>query len=246
MNFERLQAKAARESFAETATAENERPRQVAVPNGTSGKPNRDCLGSARDEQFITSVQPAQNLPYCIGLDFYEEAETLRADLEKRLSSSIGLDAKTNPLTYCYANDSYRCLTARAHQIFNQEVMLKFLDRMRGWGKEALGTLHASTPHVRIYIKGCCRAILRDDVGVKAHYLFSLTRGARGKESQVKILVGPISEGNSRFSVNRILNTSLGFNRLLIHDVAQPYGISDPRSSMNPLEGTIFLDGYLW
>jgi hypothetical protein len=44
----------------------------------------------------------------------------------------------------------------------------------------------------------------------------------------------------------KLMSAKLEFNDLLVHDVSQPYGIEVGKASMDPGEGAVFLDGYLW
>lgn len=165
---------------------------------------------------------------------------------------SVGHDPADNVLAYSEVENAHKFMAATADQIFSQEVMLAFLHRLRTWAGETLGVAHASSPQVQVYVKGCWRSIMRDDVRAKWHYLFSLTPQSRGcgtETNPVKILSEPPSKGKLRslISFGRITTAQLEFNQLLVHEAGKPYGIEENlKCSERPFEGSVFLDGYLW
>jgi hypothetical protein len=86
-----------------------------------------------------------------------------------------------------------------------------------------------------------------DDINVKWHYILSLTRNSKHSR-KIRILSDPGAEAShgKRVMIGKLVSTTLNFNELLVHAASHPYGIADAAASMDPLEGAIFLDGYLW
>jgi hypothetical protein len=53
-------------------------------------------------------------------------------------------------------------------------------------------------------------------------------------------------QGSSRLGFDQLISSRLWFNELIVHTTRSAYGIEVGRTSMSPLEGAVFLDGYLW
>jgi Family of unknown function (DUF6065) len=205
-------------------------------------------LNRPQPENLPLATQDILGAPFHIESDFFGQAEALRAQFEKQASSGGALETGENPFRYMYMENAYQCITASADHVFTQDVLLTFVDRLRAWAREKLGASHASSPRIRIYVNGSRRVVVRDDINVKWHYLFSLTRSPSRKAARMKILLEstPGRTGSRLLNVGRIVSASLDFNQLLVHDVKMAYGIDAPKASMNPQEGNIILDGYLW
>jgi hypothetical protein len=166
----------------------------------------------------------------------------MREQLETQLATAGGL-ATGNPFSFLLATSEYQCIAASADRILDTNLLLRFTKSVRTWGQRTLGTSHASTPRLTIYIQGCWRNVIPDEVGAKWHYMLCLTPGRKGRIGRVKICRVTAEEG---YNARHVWSEQLGFNELLLHLASQPYGIADLKVSRNPLEGLIFLDGYLW
>jgi hypothetical protein len=152
-------------------------------------------------------------------------------------------------LSYKHCPHAFQFMTADANRIFTQDLLLGLLDRLRTWAKQNVSAQHASTPFVRVYVDGCMRSVMRDDIKAKWHYLLSLTQTSKDRHARVNVVVDSIHERtNSGITIGagKLMSAKLEFNDLLVHDVSQPYGIEAGKTSMDPGEGAVFLDGYLW
>lgn len=177
---------------------------------------------------------------------FYSKAEILRAELEKAMLGEHGRNACMTPLSYVYYRDAYQFLTAGAERCFSEEVVADLIETLQQWADNVLGASHVSTPQVRVYIRGCSRKLLRDDVTMPWHFLLSLTsHQSSRKSSQIRIL-RENTQGNGSFRFRRVLSSFPVFNQLLVHSAREPYSVDGMQTSMNPLEGMVFLDGYMW
>lgn len=180
---------------------------------------------------------------------FYEQAVALRSEFEAKIGLALHAQPAAPLLSYTYWPDAFQCLTASADEIFTRDLRLGFLDRLRSWALENIAMQHASSPFVRVYVDGCARAVVCDNVKAKWHYLLCLTQSSKARSARVKVIVESIREsanGGIAIGAGRLLSAKLEFNDLLVHEVLQPYGIEVSKTSMNPVEGAIFLDGYLW
>jgi len=177
---------------------------------------------------------------------FYEMTEALRDQFEKKVSP--GKASGLTSLVYAYCHNAYQFLTASADDIFEAKTLAHLMDAIQGWANKTLGVSHISTPQVRVYVQGCSRRLLRDDIGVQWHYLFSLTRNLNGKHrSQIKLLGGSnAANGHGDVHIDQLVRLPLEFNQLLVHQAANSYSIEPRSSSMNPIDGVVLLDGYLW
>lgn len=179
--------------------------------------------------------------------DFYEMADTLRAQFEEQISAATGQNGSMTPLIYAFCRDAFQFLTASADRLFAGDILENLIDRLRAWANEAVGTSSVSTPQVRVYINGCRRHLLRDDCSARWHYMLSLTRQPK-KGGWVKILAGGVPKETTRYSIgiDRTLSLQLKFNQLLVHNTSSAYSVEPAKTSMNPCDGAIFVDGYLW
>jgi hypothetical protein len=187
------------------------------------------------------------NTPFLIQSDFYDQASRLRTQFDRMFSTLAPTDPSANPLVYAYSQDAYQFLSASADRVFSADLVFGLLSRLRAWATESVGATHASTPRVQIYIGGSHRHVARDDVDVRWHYLISLTQSAR-RTRHINLVVESGHHGaqGAGTSVSRLAKIQLKFNELLVHDARQPYGVELAKGSVNPLEGMVLLDGYVW
>jgi hypothetical protein len=178
--------------------------------------------------------------------NFFGEAELLRTQFEARVVGSACL-ADLNPFNYLAATSQYQCIVARAEHIFSEELFLAFMNHLRAWALRRLSASHASTPRLSIYVHGCWRELLRDEGPPKWHYLLCLTRTKR-RVKPVGVLCEPPTRelGDTRSARRWLWSTPLKFNQILLHLTSQPYGIEEAKTSLDPLENMVLLDGYLW
>lgn len=190
-------------------------------------------------EQKDNSRQPSIFLE----TEFYEKANALRAEFDEKLLKAADINAGATPLAYVYSEKKCQFLSASAEQVFTHAILNDLIDRISTWSSKQLGTLHVSTPQIRLFLAGCKRHLLRDDIRVQWHYLLSLSlKWPRG--SYFKVL--PSGNRNSRFEIAQMLKSELAFNQFVVHSVEDAYGIDFSGKTMNPVHGIVLLDGYLW
>ena len=78
--------------------------------------------------------------------------------------------------------------------------------------------------------------------------MLSICRNRKSSAGHIKLLAPDSSKDGIQRSVRvgRITNIRLDFNQLLVHSTGASYSIESPKNSMNPLDGVVFLDGYMW
>jgi hypothetical protein len=193
------------------------------------------------------SLPPASALFY-LESNFCNTAGKLRAEFETHMvAPNNGSDGLTQ-LTYAFCEDSYQFLTASADHIFSRAILEDLIEKLALWSKNALGVSCVSTPQLRVYINGCGREMLQDSISADWHYMLSLTVGTRHKSNRIKLIKenGTNRRNGGPVHVHRIAELQLEFNQLLVHGTSDAYSIELAKTSMNPKDAVIFLDGYLW
>lgn len=175
-------------------------------------------------------------------------AGALRSQFEGQISSASTASAGLTPFGFAFIENRYQFLTASAERLFSQDLLEDFVERLRTWAETAVGTSHVSTPQTRVYLGGCSRKLLRDDVTAPWHYLLSLSRtGPRQRCGLVNVLTPSNVDGTTEnVIVNRAVRTKMTFNQLVVHDTRCAYAVDPVNNSANVLDGVVLLDGYLW
>jgi hypothetical protein len=190
---------------------------------------------------------PETKPPFRLQTDFFPKAEILWAQFEKHLKDAGKTSDGLTPLLYAFCKNTYQFLTASADRVFSRELLEEFTGVLRKWANVTHGFSNVSTPQVRVYIAGCKRDLLRDDSEVNSHYILWLGRNGTKKSSRIKLVTKQGAEGlmDGSPTIERVFTLQLAFNQLLVHDARDPYAI-ESGSATDPLEGSVFLDGYLW
>jgi hypothetical protein len=185
--------------------------------------------------------------PLYVETNFYKRAEDLRTQFEQKISAAQSNGGLT-PFGYAFDPDKFQCLMASAERIFARDVLEDLMKQLCSWASGSLGASHASTPQARVYINGCKRSLLRDDTSARWHYALSITRNVGRRRSAVVKIVTETRPGKraQEFRIDRVLSVELQFNQLLVHQSNNPYAVEVGKASMNPLDGAVLLDGYMW
>jgi hypothetical protein len=185
--------------------------------------------------------------PFLTEREFYPNADDLWLQIEEAVSSASASNGGITPFTYAFVPGIYQFLTVGGGEIFTPGLLQDFIDELSSFAREKLNLHNVSTPQLRLYIKGCSRPLVRDDVEAGWHYILCLTPPSRRRSMQVNIAGPAVQSGKSPLlTLQRVLRFQLEFNQLLVTNAEYPYGIETRTSSMNPLEGLMFLDGYIW
>lgn len=194
---------------------------------------------------FATSE--AARAPFLTEMEFYSNADELWLQIEEAILSASTSNGGITPFTYAFVPGIYQFLTGGGGEIFTPDLLQDFIDKLSSLAREKLNLQNVSTPQLRLYIKGCSRTLVRDDVEAGWHYIFCLTPPARRRSMQVNIAGQAVQSGTSPLlTLQRVLRFQLEFNQLLVTNAEYLYSIETRSSSMNPLEGCLFLDGYIW
>jgi hypothetical protein len=175
--------------------------------------------------------------------DFYERAKELRMQFEQACKKAS--ESSATLLSYLHQDEIGQMLTVGGEQVFGGDLIEHFIAALGDWSAKSIHANHVSTPQLRVFISGCRRELVRDQVNVRWHYILSLTEDSHGLCVPIKLLAKK-PEPRRGVSLNSVLYFKLKFNQLLIHDSAAPYAILPGRLSMNPLQAIVLADGYLW
>jgi hypothetical protein len=185
--------------------------------------------------------------PFMVEREFYSHAQTFWLQIEEAILSASESNNGITPFAYAFVPGIYQFLTVGGGEIFTPDILQDFIDKLSSLAREKLNLQHVSTPQLRLYVKGCSRSIVRDDIHAGWHYIFCLTPPARRRSMQVRIAGQAVQNGKvPLLTLQRVIRFQLEFNQLLITNTEYPYSIDTGSSSMNPLEGCLFLDGYIW
>ena len=191
---------------------------------------------------------PSPQSSFYLDNNFFPAADVLWAQFERLMSMSVPANNSLTPLSYAFCHNAYQFLTAGVERVFEPDVLDDLIAALRAWGSRVLGTSHVSTPQFRVYINGCSRKLLCDDVSAPWHYALSLTKSLPPRKTgPVNLLTESVSsQARQDFAIRKLTNSHLSFNQLQVHKTSNPYSIDGATTSMNPLEGVVFLDGYFW
>lgn len=190
---------------------------------------HRQAAAAVEDESFFHIVP-----------NFYPQIGLLNEQFEKQLVDSVETNAGMTPFVYAFCPDRYQFLTASAERIFTQDGLEDLIKALRVWANDKLGTSRVSTPHARVYLNGCWRRLVRDDIEAFWHYILPLRPVSHGR---LMLLTG---NSNGSAGTNRLVRSRLILNELLVHRAREPYRVEHLSRSFNPLDRTVFLDGYFW
>lgn len=180
--------------------------------------------------------------------DFYKMAATLRAQFQDQVRGARETSTGLTPFSYAFCENAYQFLTASAERVFAPEALEALIEGIRSWAGSTLGTRRVSTPQIRVFVSGCRRNLLRDDIAPPWRYSLSLTRAAgRRKIVRMTVVTEDLSgKTPEQMRIENVLSSNMEFNQWLVHETKSAYSIEVTAKSMNPLEGAVFLDGYLW
>ena len=174
---------------------------------------------------------------------FFQQALALRLEFEQQIIAARDLNGGLTQLAFAFCDNSYQFLTASGERLFSTELLDLVIGTLREWASKSLGLTHISSPQARVYVGGCSRKLLRDDFTAPWHYVLYLGN----RPGTIRLLSGRVSnKSENDLTVHTINKLRLAFNDLLVHPTSDAYSVDVARSSMNPIDGGLFLDGYLW
>lgn len=177
--------------------------------------------------------------------NFFGRTEDLRAQFDERMAR-LPINSGMTPFFYAFGIGTYHFLTASVERVFHQESIDCLEDKIRYWATNNLGASQTSTPQIRIYVGGCRRNFARDNVEHPWHYMLGLSSIGREKLGCVRVLLKEDDGATRNKMVGELLRVNLELNQLLVHSTTYPYSIETSTLSMNPSDGLVLLDGYLW
>jgi hypothetical protein len=203
-----------------------------------------------RGLRSASAAKPAagiSNSGFFIESNFYPAAPLLRERFERQLHLVTEAEAGITDFKYTFSVGAYQFLTAAVDNFLSGDELHGFIDSLRAWAAGILGTSHVSTPQARMFLAGCERKTLKDEVAASWHYIFSLTRErSPARNSIVTVVSNGPRQAQLKSRINEMFALQLPFNQLLVHRTDDPYRIDFRGRSMDPREGLLLLDGYFW
>ncbi len=201
---------------------------------------NRESQTNALREGVGTATTSSSE--FYFSPSFLVIASKLRAQFESRISECAS--GATTPFSFAFRQGAYAFLCSSAERVFAEQDVAALLDALASWSLATLGPCRISTPQARLYMGGCWRSLARDQIAAKWRYQLSLTMCPRlQKNGGTRVLLH--TERSSPYLQN-VLNFPFEFNRLLVHRCQSPYSVVLPKVGIDPREGTLLLEGYLW
>jgi len=176
---------------------------------------------------------------------FSHDAIVLRRQVDERLLAFDGSSSGSG-LCYSYSRDKYAYLTARGEEFIEADPLQQLIEDLRQWGAVTLETTHVSTPSLNIFVGNCERRLLLDKVSARFHYFLCLTSTARKAGTKIALQAPSRRIPRSPISVSRLSSYKVSFNMLLVHSCAFAYSIAGRRWSLDPRDGVVLLDGFMW
>jgi hypothetical protein len=174
--------------------------------------------------------------------NFFDGATAMRGHFEQAIVDSA-VNGGVTPFNFAFCSGVYQFLTSSAERVFPSDLTEAFAQAVRSWAAEVESVSGSSTPQVRIYMGGCNRKLAQDNVSQPWHYILGLSIGIRSRASELRVLRRNNDDGSSD---HEAILLPFNFNRLIIHRATYPYSIKSGARSMDPADGLVFLDGYLW
>jgi SagB-type dehydrogenase family enzyme len=211
-----------------------------------SKSPMSDCRTGTEPRR--RSPIPMAESQILLQREFFEKAMSLRNEFEERFLSKQR--EGVTPFTYAFCEDRYQLLTADAESLFADDTLQAFLSRLGEWVSGTLSLHQISRPQVRVYIRGCSRSFVKDEINACWHFMLPFTPLSRKRlgSNRAQIVIQTQSGPSNGSGANRdtLVHADLEFNCLLVHAVRNAYKIAPRLDSMNPMSGLAFIDGYFW
>jgi len=224
-------------------------PRRISAIETVS-----EMCGTREASETRMTTYPQQNqkpesrpTSFYVQSNFCAEINALRRQFDNSITGSLQTNQSPIALTYAFRQDGYQFLTASSERLLATDTVEHLMDQLRAWADATVGSSHVSTPQARVFISGCRRDFARDNVTAQWHYILSLTPTDKKRLLSVELVSRQVlSADDGQSSIDEVVSLTLEFNQLLIHCASDAYAIKPTKTSMNPLDGGVFLDGYLW
>lgn len=172
--------------------------------------------------------------------EFYETASLLRQTLDSSgLLDTVEYAASVETMGHLFKRSAHA-----AAEVFDEQILHNFVGQVRKWVSTTLGCAHVSSPALWVYGPGCWRAVVKDSVKAKQHYIYSLCRPS--KSHNQAIVFGRTVGVGGDWRLLTMEEAPLSFNKLLVHDVAIPYGFPKVSRRCAIADGIVVFDGYVW
>jgi hypothetical protein len=185
--------------------------------------------------------------------DFFEAAEAMRAVFDERFGRARPHGPESFTWDYWHVPGQYTYLRTFGDRYFPEPLTKSFLERLKAWGREALGCGAITPPWLSYYVEGCVQELHADVPHGPWAYVFSLTRwegrGFRGGETELlrpELLdfwrgFDPDAGLETRHMVDRI---PAEFNQLTVFDARIPHAVRAIHGMHDPMDSRVVLHGW--
>jgi hypothetical protein len=177
--------------------------------------------------------------------NFYEMADKMRVQFDEEVRDAAQRNLGMTGFSYAFCDESFEFLTASAERMFSSDILQSLIEKIRCWAEPALKTTYVSMPQTRVYIRGCHRSLVRDDIHSPWRYCLSLSHN-QGKHTAGFMTIERSHSPGGGSSPEAAVTATLEFNQFVVHQTSSAYSIETRCKSMNPLDAAVYLDGYLW
>lgn len=179
---------------------------------------------------------------------FYPELAALQTAFSRHAERLGDPQSTVPPLVYSFTPDGPRSLIASPVGGFWDPPVLAFMDHLQAWAGDHLSSLHISTPNLTVFLEGMGRLPSRDLVKGRWHYLYccSPNPDTVAVVSVNRAAAESDPKHNAFIDLELVDQVRIGPGDLLVHGAQSEYAIDPLKTSMNPANALVFLNGYLW
>jgi len=173
--------------------------------------------------------------------------ERLNHDIDRLLAAPVETAYRESELSYVYI-ENLLCVLTSDSMVFAPTTLASFKAEMGKLISLESGRPMSSSPHVRIFVNGSFRAWGKDDVPEGLHYVVVIAKPTgRGSRLPTIDLELPNNQNETAVKVSRrVAKIDLVAGRVIVHSTRLQYKVSVENSSVDPHDGLILVDGYIW
>jgi hypothetical protein len=191
------------------------------------------------------SATPALRNGVTIVNEFFAQAPEMRAALDSKFHAADFAQI----WNFRTSRAGFFFLDSEPFRLLPSDLVQAFVDRMRAWATDTLGTSSVTPPVLTALIDGCERWPAVEPNAGKYGYVFSLTNWSKKRFSGGEVIVAQSSSSDTknRFFAGAQMERLFGLelNQLLVFDAHLGRGTRLLRGARTPFEGSVSLEGYI-
>jgi Family of unknown function (DUF6065) len=191
------------------------------------------------------SATPALRNGVTIVNEFFAQAPEMRGALDSKFHAADFAQI----WNFRTSRAGFFFLDSEPFRLLPSDLVQAFVDRMRAWATDTLGTSSVTPPVLTALIDGCERWPAVEPNAGKYGYVFSLTNWSKKRFSGGEVIVAQSSSSDTknRFFAGAQMERLFGLelNQLLVFDAHVNRGTRLLRGARTPFEGSVSLEGYI-